>query len=877
MLEFVVPRRFLNACLCAVALYFLFASAASAQSGSSDVNIPVDTLSSNLSSDTTADSITASANDVKKDNQNVMDTIFYESEYIDYDADRKLLKLTVRAQVKYQNVVLQADTIVYAVEDNQFIASGTPQLIEGKDTTAGEFMVYNIKTRRGRVSYATARFDDTYFTGSNIVKSAENHLYIEQGDYTSCEHIEHPDYYFLGRSVKIVPDDKMISRPVILNIGDAPVAILPYFIFPLQKGRRSGWLTPVWGGNLNRGGYMDNIGYYYAPNDYVDFTLWAKAQEFNSYVLNASSNYALRYTLDGHVSARYAIDNGLELSERQWALKYRHNHNLTPDGRTRLTGSGEILSTRSFNQLYSDETHELEKQQLDANLALSHKFESINASASVVWRRNHNLTTDRILEDMPYMDFNLHNRAFIPYEPDDDTAKSGPSWYNNIYYSYNTKANVRRDAYGNDSLPGFIRPGMEHNLNLNSTQKFLTYFNVSPYFDTRASMFYGAIDTLVKDTLYIRDTVVYKVKNPDRDTRYPTYTLLSQSAEYFINEAGDLDTVYTITKESPQRMHLVRDTLNSEFNLIQSWRAGVNVSTKIYGVFPVGVFNVTGIRHIFIPTVGYGYIPKHELKRPRTFYDVRINYDRPRPKAQQLANFSLANQFQGKRKVGEGEAMKEEKFDILSLSLSTSYDFEADSRKWWDLQLNASSSYNFLRASYASNFWLYDEVNNLSAPIQKDYNIGLTTNNLGVTGSLWDGDLLRLDSAKYIGPLDKQGKSGGSQSWNLGFSPGYNYRASRIAPGEPFVPVKSFNLGTTAGLGFTNSLSMRWNGNYDFSSNQFTHNNFNFMYDLECWEMRFTWRPEKINPGYAFVVNIKKIPDIKWEQKGTKPASSYID
>ncbi|MDR0306972.1 MAG: hypothetical protein LBI42_09085 [Chitinispirillales bacterium] len=846
--------------LCAVAAYFLFAGLTVAQSDSSDVNEAAATIEVAP----------------KKSNDALTDTIFYESEYIDYDADKKVLLLLGQAQVKYQNITLQADTIVYTVDENQFQARGKPQLIEGSDTTAGDFMVYNIKTRRGRVSYATIHFEDTYFTGSSIVKSAENHLYIDEGDYTSCINAEHPDYFFYSRNVKIIPNDKIISRPVILNIGDAPIIMLPYFIMPLQKGRRSGWLTPMWGGNLNRGGYVDNIGYYYAPNDYVDFTIRAKAQEFSSFVLNASSNYALRYTLDGYVSGRYVLDNNLENAGQQWALEYRHNQLLTPDGRTRLSGYGELLSTRTFNQLYSDETREIEKQQLDANLSLSHKFESINASANLVWRRNHNLTTDRILEDMPYLDFNLHNRAIFPFVPGSDTSKTEPSWYNNIYYSYNTKANVRRDVYGADSLPGFIRPGMEHNLNLNSSQKILKYLDISPYFDTRASMFYGAIDTLVKDTLYIKDTVTYKVKNPDKDTRYPYYTLLDQIPEYFINENGDLDTLYTIIKESPQRTHLVRDTLNNEFNLVRSWRAGVNLSTRIYGIFPVGIFNVTGVRHILTPTVGYSYVPKHNLDR--TFYDVRIAYDAPRSKPQQLVNFSLANQFQGKRFVGEGNSKKEQKFDILNVSASTAYDLEADNRKWRDLQLSASTSYSFLRLGYSSGFWFYDSDNKLVTPIQKDYSINLTSSNLSVSGSFWDGDLLRLDSLRsYVDPLDHQGRSGGSQSWNLGFSPSYNYRARRITPEEPFIPTKSFNLSTTAGFGFTNSLSVRWNGNYDFSSNQFTHNNFHFMYDLECWEMRFTWRPEKINPGYAFVVNVKKIPDIKWEQKGSKPVSQYSD
>ena len=89
-------------------------------------------------------------------------------------------------------------------------------------------------------------------------------------------------------------------------------------------------------------------------------------------------------------------------------------------------------------------------------------------------------------------------------------------------------------------------------------------------------------------------------------------------------------------------------------------------------------------------------------------------------------------------------------------------------------------------------------------------------------------------------------------------------------PSERFIPTKSFNVSSSANVNLTKSLSVRWNGNYDFSSDKFSHNSFDFYYDMECWEMRFSWRPEKINPGFSFVVNVKKIPDIKWEQNETK-------
>jgi lipopolysaccharide assembly outer membrane protein LptD (OstA) len=938
-----------------------------------------------------SDSSTIStAADAPKPKNDIADTVRYEADFIDYDNENQILQLFGGAQVKYQNVTLQADTIVYTVPSSQFHARGTPQLIEGKDTTVGDFMVYNIKTRRGRVSYALTRLDETSVTGSNIVKTQDNCLYIEQGDYTSCQNPEHPHYYFYGRHIKVIPQDKVISRPVIFNVGDAPIAALPYFVIPLQRGRRSGWLTPSWGGSVAHGGYVDNLGYYYAPNDYFDASLSAKAQEFNSFVFNARGRYNLRYVLDGEVSGRYVVDNRLENSERQWALDYRHNQLLAPDGRTRLSGYGSIISNRTFNQLYSDQTYELEKQQLDANMSLSHKFDAINASSNIVWRRNHNLTTDRIVEDMPSLDFRLQNRALIPFKP--GGKKSEASWYNNIYYAYNTKAVVRHDAYGNDSLPGFIRPGMEHNANLTSSQKILRYFDVSPYFNMRASMFYGAIDTLVKDTVYTRDTVEYKVADPARDTRYPDYTLIREVPEYFINNYGDMDTLYILTKISPERRHLVRDTLNAEFNAVRSWNAGINMSTRIYGLFPINAFGITAIRHTLTPTVGYAFTPTHELSK--TFYNVGISYDRARPKAEQLATFSLSNSFQGKRVVRENkggrgkkgggaisgantlsagdkvrgvgsatdaggagadaadtadvagsvgsvdnvdivadansggidaigsgdtgaddsadgngdtladsgsdkdngvsgndkpasadrdtasankenrdrddDAKREEKFDLLTVSLNTSYNFEAESRKWRDLSLSASTSVSILNVSFSSSFWLYDGSDNLAAPVMSYYSADLTSGRLGASGRFWDGDLLSLDLTKQSDPSPRGNAKTEAQSWDVSLSPSFSYRASRTSPADRLTPTESFNLSSSASLHLTKSLSARWNGNYDFSSNQFSHNNFTFHYDLECWEMRFTWRPEKINPGFHFVVNIKKIPDIKWEQKDSR-------
>jgi lipopolysaccharide assembly outer membrane protein LptD (OstA) len=962
-------------CLCAAGVFFAFAGLIWAEqdvivdtqniddvnngivdSIDNDTHINIDTLAG-IDTDLFIDSpalteIIVTDTVIQRTDGNITDTVFYKSDFVDYDNVERVLFLYGRAWIKYQNVTLSADTIIYTVSNDQFQARGTPMLIESRDTTFGDFMAYNIRTRRGRVSYAVTRFDDTYVVGSNIVKSLENNLYIEQGDYTTCQYPENPHYYFYGRHIKIIPDDKVVSRPVVVVIADAPVAVLPYFVMPLQRGRRSGWLTPSWGGSLQRGGYVDNLGYYFAPNDYYDLVLSAKAQEFNSFVFNAGGRYALRYVLDGQVSGRYVLDNRLENTSQQWALDYRHNQLLTPDGRTRLSGQGSILSSRTFNQLYSDNTYELEQQQLNANMSLSHRFNRINASTNVTWRRNHNLATDRIIEDMPSFDFRLQNRAFLPFRP--GGARSEPSWYNNIFYSYNTRANVRRDmqrdTFGNDSL-GFIRSGMEHNVNLNSSQKMLKYLDVSPYFNMRASMFQGAIDTTIKETIFYRDTLIYTVRDPARDTRAPTYTLINVSPpQYFINDNGEPDTLYTITKVGPERRHLVRDTLEG-LHTVGSWRAGVNLSTRIYGMFPTAnLFGITALRHTLTPTVGYEFVPEHELDK--TFYNIGINYDRARPKTQQLMNLSLSNRFEGKRIVGRRDnrrdsgaddrfrgddggigsdnisvvderlddidddfteiivfdyplnniddendldfaddfhlvdsengatetgvpgppaadrRVREQKFDLFTFNLNTAYDFEADSLKWRDLNLSAGTNIGILNVNHTSVYWLYGTENELILPTIRNYSFNLTSRSLGVAGRFWGGDLSDIEMINSSEPLAQNQVN--THAWNIGFSPSFSYRASRISPDDRFVPTKSFNLSSSASVNLTDAMSVRWSGNYDFSSNQFSHNNFTFHYDLECWEMRFTWRPEKINPGFHFVINIKKIPDFKWEERESR-------
>ena len=70
----------------------------------------------------------------------------------------------------------------------------------------------------------------------------------------------------------------MVARPVVLYVRDVPILWLPFIFQDMRPGRHSGILIPQFGINdlvrptpgYNR--QVANLGYYWAPNDYLDFT-----------------------------------------------------------------------------------------------------------------------------------------------------------------------------------------------------------------------------------------------------------------------------------------------------------------------------------------------------------------------------------------------------------------------------------------------------------------------------------------------------------------------------------------------------------------------------------------------------------------------------
>jgi lipopolysaccharide assembly outer membrane protein LptD (OstA) len=862
----------------------LWASAAPASSSVRDTIVTV-APSDKITADSSIEARSTDSSTVKKQipaptpekPQGLTDTVYYGADggYIDYDVESKTLKLVGNAEIRYQDITLNADTITYLINDGLLVATGKPQLLERKDTTVGESMIYNIKTKRGRVKYASAHMDDSYFNGNKIVKTDNNELYIDEGDYTTCANIDTPDYFFYGKDVKVIPNKQVISRPVVFALSGAPVATLPYFLFPLEHNRQSGMLTPIYGGHPESGGYIDNIGYYFVPNDYMDFSTWARIQEFRDFVLNGSTRYSMKYWLSGSITGRYATGGDFMAKSDQWSIDFSHNQNITPDGNLTLNGGGGVVGAKSFYRSFSEDSSQLLNQTTRANLALSQRIPAINASAGLSWSRDQNLMNGAVSENLPSLNFSLPSRAIIPFTPKENATekeKDEPAWYNNVMYSYSANGIMRHTISPGDTGSDVYRKAASQSFAISSPQKVLNYFTVSPYFNTQLSNFDQFMDTTANDTQYtpvnIYDTlsqIDYSKKNSPPKI-FDTLLVFNRETQTNDTSFVVIDSVDTLKRPS---FHTY-----DKWNYDLSWKTGVSLSTILYGLFPLRIFNFAGIRHTLTPSVSYNFTPKHN--QPYQFNGI-VPYERGRDKQSQSIGINLSNEFQGKlldkpastgdKPGAPGDKPAEKKFQILSASISTAYDFEAPKRKFSNLSLSASTGYEIVRVSYSSNFWMYDLNDKLSVPLLMDYSVSISpSSSLNLQGTLWEGDKIAADSLHS--KTDLRYTNAGPQRWQATISPSYTFSQRRAKPTDVFVTEKRYSLTTSASCNFTRNWAVSWGSNYDFVRNQFVDHNLNFGYNQECWMMSFQWRPGGYNPGYYFIINIKKIPEIKWDMRG---------
>lgn len=837
-----------------------------AQHSDSDVEIgisrnyfskPDSVISDTILSDTSAFTDTAKvikgSTWVKFSKDTLDQKIHYQStDSLKYQIAKKKGILYGEAKVTYGQIKLEAAIIefdwekntvhAYGREDSMGKLTGLPVFADGEESFTAKRLAYNFKTKKGKIFEMFTEEGEGFIHAGEAKKDEEDNLFASKARYTTCN-LDHPHFWIEATPLKIVPDKILVCGPTNLVIdGVRTPLFLPFAMFPIQQGRRSGILFPEFEQSQNYGFGLRNGGYYFALSDYFDLTLRGDLYTSGSWRINANSSFAKRYKYNGNLNVVYsrlrsgdALTGSLNI-RKDFSITGSFNLNQKAWPTNNLSASINIKSG-GYNELNSFDTETHLENTLNSSINYSKNFGNKPFNFNMSLRHFQNTTTGAVTLTLPEANFGI--RRILPFKS--KISSGEPKWYENIGFSYQANLQNRLSTtdsllFRQETLNDFVA-GMQHRIPVSGNFSLFKYINLGTNFNYTENWY-----------------------------------LESYEKRYDPTSIGDTAVQYVFTDTIPG------------FSTVRSFSASVSLSTNLYGRLNFKSGPIKAIRHRITPSISFNYRPDFGAESWGYFKTVQTDPDgteeqyytlpttpfgAPSTGQQAGIGFSIGNNLEMKVHSKKDTVDQTKKLKIFeNITLSGAYNFAAEEFKLSTISIRGNSAIvPGLPINFGMTFDPYstDAEGSRVDVFQWDANrqlARLTSFNLSTNTSL-------RSSKRKFGEEEQQERNQYGIDWDANL--GYRLSLNRGAGGNPdsFRTTQSLTAGVNLQLGSKWRISA--NTGYDFVNNKFTYSTFNIHRDLHCWEMHFNWIPFGGTASYNFGINVRSniLKDLKVEKKSS--------
>ena len=382
----------------------------------------------------------------------------YSAQYMLYYEQGDSLLLRGEAKVRHKGATLRAAEMVYfrsldRVEARSGIDSsgavvGQPVLERAEEVLRGGRILYDLKDERGSILSGRIQRDKGFYSGREIQTHTSSEFHVHEGAYTTCD-LPAPHFDFYSPRIKVIIDDMAIARPVYLRVAERRLFWIPFFIFSLGQDRRSGILTPGYSrrplryGSAQSEWEVRDLGYYIAPNDYLDATAAVDLRQRSGWLGRLKLNYALRYRFKGSLNARLENRQSGSAAQRNWRLDFNHSQQMGTD--VNLRASGTFQSNERFGLDNSVRLSERLNRTLRSNFSYSRRFRESGNSFSLNASQTKNLDTQTHDIVLPELSFRKGRQPLWGSGKSNRHQRGEKAWYERIYYDGNARLrNVER-------------------------------------------------------------------------------------------------------------------------------------------------------------------------------------------------------------------------------------------------------------------------------------------------------------------------------------------------------------------------------------------------------------------------------------------------
>jgi len=813
----------------------------------------LDTITqNNLTSKSSNNNIFKDSIVLKKSPDALNNIVNYEAnDSIRFDLKNKKAFLFNKANLKYENIILESDFVEINMAKNELYASGAedssgtivgkPQFKEDDQTFRTEKISYNFNTKKGIINTVITQEGEGYMHGEKVKKFADNTTFVKNGKYTTCN-LDHPHFELSFARAKVIPNEIIVTGPAYLKIEGIPTPIgIPFGFFPNKKGRKSGIIIPSYGEAENRGFYFENGGFYWGINDNIDLAILGDIYTRGSWATKLRSNYNLRYKYNGFAHISYATnilgEKNTESYQKYKDFMFKWTHNQDPKAHPVRRFSANVNIMSSKYNLFNPTS---------ANDYLSNTFQSA-VSFSTNWKgkyflsanlsHSQNTITRQMTISLPEVSFSVS--SFYPFRK--EKSVSNFKWYENISVGYSSYLKNTITTYDSIIFEGNfldkMNNGIRHSIPISNSIKIFKYFNFTNRIDYTELWYSRAIEKTF-EYLNINDTLYPNIKN---------------------------DTLYG-------------------FKTARFFSYSSSISTKFYGLINFNKSKIKAIRHVVTPTLNFVYHPdfsKYKYGYYKYHYDLNgiltkysiygsnIYGVPPAGKSGQL-NLNIANNLEMKIKTNSDSIESKKIILIENLSFATAIDFTKDSLQF--IPLSISGRTTLFKNLYINYYSVWDPYYKNENGIRIDETEYKNNKRLfRMTQSDWNFSFNYLLTPQLFEKKEPQStsKTSTKNRWSLNLSYNLFYTKKEETIPDKYTDATIQTIAFTAEINITNKWKISGSSGYDFKNKEISYTSIDFYRDLHCWEMRFNWIPLGYRKSWNFTINVKSsiLQDLKYVKK----------
>ncbi|WP_143307386.1 putative LPS assembly protein LptD [Chitinophaga vietnamensis] len=777
------------------------------------------------------------------------------------------------ANVKYKTIDLTAAKVNFDqnsgvleatnTKDTAGKITGRPVMNDGGQSFESDTLKYNFTSQKAMIFNTRSQYGEGFVHSEKTKREADNTIFGFKNGYTTCN-LDTPHFSFRARKIKVIPDKLIVSGPANLEIEGIPTPLfIPFAIFPITQGQRSGILPPQYVVNQQKGMGLENGGYYFGLGEHVDLTLRGDVYSYGSWSLTASPTYRKRYKYNGGFNLSLAntrFGDPSVPSEFTSSRDFRVTWNHSMDSKARPGvnfGASVNFGTSSYNRYNVFDYSTRVNNNIGSSISFSKTWQGKPYNLTVGLTHSQNLSTRDISISFPDANFTVN--TIYPFQPKELVGT--PKWYEKIGISYNVQlrnsATFKDSAFGKKAMFDALQTGMQHSIPISFSVPIFKSFTLSPGIN-------------VNEYWYTKQ--VKRSWNPNK-YNYSTDTL------------GAIDTTYIPGFFAAHEVN---------FNMA--------LATALYGMYQFRKGSkIKAIRHVMRPTLSASYRPdltngiyynlqysKNPADIQRTSLYTGSVIGVPSEGTFGGLNFALDNNLEMKvfsRKDTSGNHEKKVKL-LDGFGITTSYNLVADSFKLSPFGIYARTNlFDKLNISASGNIDPY-QVNERGHRLDKyvwqqgKLSLGRLTNaTISMSTSFQSKDKKSKNKEQKLDSIAN------AQNTDAAFAAQQRQlQMMRNNPGEYVDFDIPWRVDLSYSLSYTNtvipdsggvvkrvtqyvsfngdfSLTPKWkiglNSGFDFTNMQVAYTNMYISRDLHCWQMSINLIPFGTFRQFSITINPK--------------------